>query len=470
LEKARSDLLGKVDVKKALIQLSIPATFAMIVTALYNLVDTIFVGRGAGDIAIGALSIANPVQMIVMAFGLMIGIGSSSVFSRAYGRNDHHTMRRSVNTALLMGVTLSIVFAVLGIIFLDEMLYFFGATEENIGFARDYLLYILIGLIPFSLSVIFNNLARAEGRAKIAMISMVIGAGVNIILDPIFIFDWGLGMGVKGAAIATIIAKTASFIYVFFASLSSKSNLEINLKKLYEVDLKMVKEISAIGFPSFVRNALGAVLVILINNLINRYVPDNPSIYISIYGVVNRLIMFLWMPGFGLVQGLQPIVGFNFGAKLYQRLYDVIGYTKKIMVIYFIAVFIVSMVFAKQLFLLFSKEQNEIFMTQGPLALRIISLGFLMVTFQIILSSVYQAMGYPVRAFLVAMSRQFILFIPLVFLFTSIWGVNGIWYTFVASDLTAGIVSYFVYHYEMRDLAKKIPIETKYDKLNIGEA
>jgi Na+-driven multidrug efflux pump len=180
--------------------------------------------------------------------------------------------------------------------------------------------------------------------------------------------------------------------------------------------------------------------------------------------------MFLWMPGFGLVQGLQPIVGFNFGAKLYQRLYDVIGYTKKIMVIYFIAVFIVSMVFAKQLFLLFSKEQNEIFMTQGPLALRIISLGFLMVTFQIILSSVYQAMGYPVRAFLVAMSRQFILFIPLVFLFTSIWGVNGIWYTFVASDLTAGIVSYFVYHYEMRDLAKKIPIETKYDKLNIGEA
>lgn len=461
MEQARSDLLGKYDVKKALIQLSIPATFAMIVTALYNLVDTIFVGRGAGDIAIGALSIANPVQMIVMAFGLMIGIGSSSIFSRAYGRNDNETMRRSVNTALLMGVVLSVVFAVLGLIFLDEMLYFFGATEGNIGYAHDYLFYILIGLIPFSLSVIFNNLARAEGRAKIAMVSMIIGAGVNIILDPIFIFDWGLNLGVKGAAIATIIAKTASFIYVFAASLSTRSKLHINLKKIHEVDFKMIGEITAIGFPSFIRNGLGAVLVILVNNLIGKYVIDDPDIYISIFGVVNRLLMFLLMPGFGLVQGLQPIVGYNFGAKLYQRLYDVISYTKKLMLIYFIGAMTVSLVFAKQLFLLFSEEQNEIFMTAGPIALRWVSLGFVLISFQIILSSVYQAMGYPVRAFLVAMSRQFILFIPLVLLFTYLFGVQGIWFTFMASDLIAGFVSYIVFKYEMKDLKKKIPLDMK---------
>ena len=457
MENKRTDLLGKMNVKKALVQLAIPATFAMIVTALYNLVDTIFVGRGAGDIAIGALSIANPVQMIVMAFGLMIGIGSSSIFSRAYGRNDKETMHKSVNTAIFMGIVLSIIIAVLGIIFLDEMLYFFGATEGNIGYAQDYLFYILIGLVPFSLSVIFNNLARAEGRAKIAMISMVIGAGVNIILDPIFIFDWGLNLGVKGAAIATVIAKTASFIYVFIASMSSKSKLNINLKRLYEVDFKMVGEISSIGFSSFVRNALGAILVILINNLIKHYIPDNPEIYISIYGVVNRLLMFLLMPGFGLVQGLQPIVGYNFGAKLYKRLYDVIDYAKKLMLIYFISIMVFSLVFAKQLFLLFSEEQNPIFMTYGPEALRYVSIGFLLVGFQIILSSVYQAMGYPLRAFLVAMSRQFILFIPLVFLFTSIFGIKGIWYTFMVSDLVAGFVSFIVYRYEMKDLKLKIP-------------
>lgn len=458
MEDKRSELLGKKDVKKALIELTIPATFAMIVTALYNLVDTIFVGRGVGDIAIGALSIANPVQMIVMAFGLMIGIGASSIFSRAYGRSDKDTMRKSVNTAIFMGIVLSIAIAVLGIIFLDEMLYFFGATEGNIEYAHEYLFYILIGLVPFSLSVIFNNLARAEGRAKIAMISMIIGAGVNIILDPIFIYDWGLDMGVKGAAIATIIAKTASFIYIFAASISNNSNLNIKLRKLHQVDLKMVGEITAIGFPSFVRNALGAVLVIIVNNLIKKYVPLEPEIYISIFGVVNRLLMFLMMPGFGLVQGLQPIVGFNFGAKLYQRLYDVIDYTKKLMTIYFISILAISLIFAKQLFLLFSNEQNPVFMTAGPEALRWVSIGFILVGFQIILSSVYQAMGYAVRSFLVAMSRQFILFIPLVFIFTSIWGVAGIWYTFMISDILAGLLSFVVYEYEMRDLKRKIPL------------
>ncbi|MDD3711890.1 MAG: MATE family efflux transporter [Candidatus Izemoplasmatales bacterium] len=458
MEDKRSELLGTKDVKKALIELTIPATFAMIVTALYNLVDTIFVGRGVGDIAIGALSIANPVQMIVMAFGLMIGIGASSIFSRAYGRSDKETMRKSVNTAIFMGIVLSIAIAVLGIIFLDEMLYFFGATEGNIEYAHEYLFYILIGLIPFSLSVIFNNLARAEGRAKIAMISMIIGAGVNIILDPIFIYDWGLDMGVKGAAIATIIAKTASFIYIFAASLSNNSNLNIKLRKLHQVDVKMVGEITAIGFPSFVRNALGAVLVIIVNNLIKKYVPMEPEIYISIFGVVNRLLMFLMMPGFGLVQGLQPIVGFNFGAKLYQRLYDVIDYAKKLMTIYFISILAISLIFAKQLFLLFSNEQNPIFMTAGPAALRWVSIGFILVGFQIILSSVYQAMGYAVRSFLVAMSRQFILFIPLVFIFTSVWGVAGIWYTFMISDILAGLLSFIVYEYEMRDLKRKIPI------------
>ncbi|MDA3932591.1 MAG: MATE family efflux transporter [Tenericutes bacterium] len=457
MDEARNDILGKMDVKKALIKLSIPATIAMIVTALYNLVDTIFVGQGSGEIAIGALSIANPVQMIVMAFGLMIGIGASSVFSRAYGRDDKEHMRRAVNTAVFMGVVFSVIIAVIGLIFLDEMLYFFGATDGNIGYARDYLFYILIGLVPFSLSVIFNNLARAEGRAKIAMISMVIGAGVNIILDPIFIFDWGLGMGVKGAAIATVIARTAAFIYVFIASTSSKSKLNINLKKIYEVDFKMMGEISSIGFSSFIRNALGAFLVILINNLIKSYSPGEPEIYISIFGVVNRLVMFLLMPGFGLVQGLQPIVGYNYGAKLYQRLYTVIGYTVKLLSYYFLGALVLTMIFSNQLFSLFSSEKDSILLSEGPTALRIVALGFVVISFQVILSSVYQAMGYPLRAFLVAASRQFLLFVPIVLLFTYWFGISGIWWTFVASDMIAGIISIFVFRYEMRVLYKKIP-------------
>jgi Na+-driven multidrug efflux pump len=167
--------------------------------------------------------------------------------------------------------------------------------------------------------------------------------------------------------------------------------------------------------------------------------------------------MFLLMRGFGLVQDLQPIAGYNFGAKLYQRLYDVIAYAKKLMIIYFVSALAFSLIFAKQLFLLFSEEQNPIFMTDGPMPLGIVNIGFLMTSFQVILSSVYQAMGYPVRAFLVAMSRKFILFLPLVFLFTYLWGINGVWYTFVTADLIAGFISYIVFKYEMRDLAAKIP-------------
>jgi Na+-driven multidrug efflux pump len=285
---------------------------------------------------------------------------------------------------------------------------------------------------------------------------MIIGAGVNIILDPIFIFDWGLGLGVKGAAIATVIAKTASFIYVFAASLSSNSKLKINLRKIHEVDFRMMFDISSIGFSSFVRNALGAFLVILINNLIKFYSPT-PEIYISIFGVVNRLVMFLLMPGFGLVQGLQPLVGFNYGAKLYQRLYDVIGYTMKLLTIYFVSALLLTLIFSNQLFSLFSDDSGSLLLTEGPRALRIVALGFSVIGFQVILSSVYQAMGYPLRAFLVATSRQFILFIPIVLLFTYLFGVSGIWWTFVAADMIAGLVSMVVFRYEMKDLHKKIP-------------
>ena len=453
---SRSDLLGKTDVKKALMKLAVPAIFAMGVTALYNLVDTIFVGRGAGEIAIGALSIANPVQMIVIAFSLMIGVGSASVFSRAFGRDDQQAMETVVNTALILGIVVSLLIAGVGIFFLDDLLYFFGATDGNIGYAHDYLFYILIGMVPFSLSIIFNNLSRAEGRAKVAMISMVIGASVNIILDPIFIFEWGLGLGVKGAAIATIIAKSAAFIYVFSQALSKRSNLKVNLLHLHHVDFSMVSEVSAIGFSSFIRNALGAVLVIVINRLIKYHATD-PEIYISIFGVVNRLIMFILLPGFGLVQGLQPIVGFNFGAKNNKRLYDVIAYTLKLIIIYYSSVFILTQLFAKYVFMLFSEDATETFMQYGTWSLRIVSIGLLFVGFQVILSSVYQAMGYPVRAFLVAISRQFVLFIPIVFLLTYVYGIDGIWYTFLISDAIAGIGSLIVFRFEMKDLKKKIP-------------
>jgi len=453
----RSELLGNMNVKKLLIKMSIPATIAMLANAFYNFIDTVFVSWQDGEIAIGALSIAFPIQMIVMAIGLMIGIGSSSIFSRAYGRGDKEAMRRVVNTALLFNLVLSLIISILGLIFLDPLLNLFGATSSNIDFARDYTFYILIGLTPFSLSIVLNNLTRAEGRANIAMWSLLIGAGVNILLDPIFIFDFGFGMGVSGAALATVIAKSASFVFILYMALRPESTLQINLSKLYKLDIKMLGEIFAIGMPTFVRNVLGAFLVIIINNLINYYAVGDPAIYISIYGVITRIIMFSLLPGLGLVQGLTPIVGFNYGAKFHKRLFEVIAYTVRLLVIYFFFASLFVIVFAEGIFLLFSSgEDSAYFVQTGRQAIRIVALGFTMISFQIILSSVYQAMGYATRAFFVALSRQFFLFIPLAFLMTYLLGVQGIWWAFVLADVIAGALSYLVYKYEMYDLRKKI--------------
>jgi putative MATE family efflux protein len=456
MNKEKSDMLAHMNVKKLLIKLAIPATAAMIVNALYNLVDTFFVAQGSGTDSIGALSIAYPIQLIVLGIGLMIGVGSSSVFSRAFGRKDTDSMKRSVNTAIFLNLFLTLTISFFSYIFLDELLILFGATEGNIGFAREYMSVILIALVPYSLSIMFNNLTRAEGRPKIAMWSLIIGAGLNIVLDPIFIFDFGLGLGVQGAAIATGIGKTASFVYVFRKAMQKESSLKIDLKHLYRIDFGMIKEIVAVGLPSFTRIAMGGILIVIVNNLIKQYAGAEATTYQSIYGVINRLIRFSLMPGFGLVQGMVPIVGFNFGAKLYQRLHDVIDYASKLLLGYFSFMFVVVLLFAEYLFMIFTPENNDLFISEGAYAFRIVALGFSFITYQVILSSGYQAMGYPVRAFIVALSRRFILFIPIAYLLTYLFGVNGIWWTFFAADIVTGSLSFLVYKYEMKDLRKKM--------------
>ncbi len=455
-ETERSKMLGNMEIRKLVIKLSIPAIAAMAFNALYNLVDTFFVARGASQTAIGALSIAYPIQMIILAIGLMIGIGSSSVFSRAYGREDKKTMRSAVNNAFIFNLVVSLLISIIAYIFLEDLLVLFGASASNIGYARDYLVVIIFALIPFSMSIVFNNLTRAEGRPNVAMFSMIIGALTNIILDPIFIFDWGLGLGVSGAAWATFVGKGLSFLYVFYMAMRPESALNIHFKTLHQIDVKMIFEMITVGLPSFMRVSLGGFLIIIVNNLINYYAPNDPAMYISIYGVINRLLRFTLMPGFGLVQGIVPIVGFNFGAMFYQRLKLAITFTVKLLLGYFIFIFLMVLLFAEALFGIFSPEQDALFITEGARAFRIVAAGFAFITFQVLMSSVYQAMGYPIRAFILALSRRFILFIPFALLLTSLVGLDGIWWTFFVADIFAGTIAFLMFANEMRKFNRLI--------------
>lgn len=451
-----AELLAQHDIKKLLIKLSLPAIAGMAMNALYNFVDTLFVGLGAGEIAIGGLALAFPVQMIVMAVGLMVGMGSASIFSRAFGEKNPKRMHAAVNTAIVLDVFLALLFTVLGFLFVDKLLVFFGATTSNFIYAKDYLSIIFIGLVPLSMSMVLNNLTRAEGRAKVAMISMLIGTGLNIILDPIFIFDFGFGLGVKGAAIATVISQVVAFLYIFSMANSKHSSLNITLKDGILIDFKMMKEIILVGAPSFLRNATGAFLAIIIYRLINHYSPGDPAIYISIYGVINRVITFVFMPAFGIVQGLAPIVGFNYGAKNYQRLHDVILYATKITLIYFFFGFLFIQTMATNVFQLFSANNDAQFISYGSQAFRVLSIGFLLVGFQIILSSIYQSEGYPARATLIALSRQVFFFIPLVYLFTYLLGIEGVWISFAVADILAGLISLLLFILEIKKFKAKL--------------
>ena len=454
MNQSREHMLGHLPIKKLLFKLAIPATFGMVFNALYNLVDTIFVARGVGEVAIGALTFAFPVQMILLAIGLMIGIGSASVYSRAFGRKDYKKMDHAVNTAFGIDIILAIIVMVTGYAFLDDLLRFFGASDVNIGYGRDYLSIILLGLLPMTLSMVLNNLTRAEGRPHIAMITMIIGAGLNIILDAIFIFVFK--MGVQGAALATVIAQMTAFTFIFFNTYSKRSMLKIKITHFFKFDKALVKETVTVGFPTFIRNATAAILVIIINRLINRYVAVSPELTISIYGIISRVINFAFMPAFGIIQGLTPIVSFNYGAKNYRRLKEAIMFATKIIMVYFLIGLTLIVIFAPQIFSVFSESNNQSFILEGAEAIRVIAIGFSLVGFQIIVSAIMQAFGYPIRALIVTISRQVIFFIPFVYILTAMYGSIGIWIAFPAADLLAGIVGFVILVLELRSIQNQI--------------
>jgi len=391
---------------------------------------------------IAGISISLPVQIFVMAFAQMFGIGGASVISRSLGERDHKKARRAAGNVMVFSVAFGLVMTLLGQFFLDQLLIMLGASEAIIPYAREYLGIILLGSAFFSFGMAMNHVVRAEGKPKIAMAAMLISAVLNIILDPIFIFS--LNLGIWGAALATVLSQAATSIYVLFYFLSGKSLLRISLRSLIP-EWRIMRETVSVGLSAFSRQVAGSLLAVVLNNSLVFYGGD---IAVAVYGVINRLLMVFIMPMFGVNQGFLPIVGYNYGARKMRRARESVKLASAVTTVIALFSSIVMFLFARQLISIFTDETELIEST--IYALRIVILATPTIGVQVIASGMFQALGKALPALFLSLLRQIIILIPLILVIPRFLGINGIWISFPLADLIAFAISLVFYLRELK--------------------
>ncbi len=435
----KSEFLGKDDIKKLLFKLSTPVIIGMLVQALYNVVDTFFVGLayGADSIqAIGGLSIAFPVQMIIMAFGIVLGTGGSSIISRALGAREYNKAERVLGNVFSLSLILSVLIAIPCLLYLDPILKIFGATAGVLPYARDYLKYIILGGIFFVFGVAVQNIVRSEGNARLAMNAMLVGGGLNILLDPFFMF--GFGMGVEGAAIATVLSQAVASVWLLLYYLKGKGAVNFRSETL-KPDPEIIKEIGAIGTGSFVMECSSSIMMIFVYNALAVYGGD---VAIAVFGVVMKINSFIFLPLLGMGFGLQPIVGFNYGAKRYGRIAEAVKLSLVAATTFGLLGLLIIYLFKEQILGLFSTDPN--YLAVGKNAVMIMVLGTPLIGLNVVTSILFQALGKAKPAFLLSISRQLLFLIPAVIFLPRLYELDGVWAAFPVSDLLAFMLSGFL--------------------------
>lgn len=432
MEEQRNQILNG-NLRALLFKFSTPAIIGMLVSALYNMVDTLFVGQGVGPIAIAALTIVMPVQLIMMAVGIMVGIGSASIISRALGANEKERALKTASNAVILDLIISIILMIPAYLFIDNILYFFGASTETYPFAKDYMSIILIGFISFSFAITANNLIRAEGKPRAAMYSMLIGAVSNIILDPVLIF--GFKMGVRGAAITTIISQVISAVYVISFFASSKSIYKLHFKS-FKPDIKLSREIVSIGFPSFAMQVVGSAVFLFFNRSIIKYGND---MYVAVMGISLRILNFIEMPIIGIAQGFSTLVSFNYGARRYERITGVLKEAFLWTLVIAGLGFILLMAIPGRILNIFTSDASLIQL--GILPMRIIVSLMPFIGFQVLGGSLFQAIGKTVPSLIIILSRQLLLLLPAIMILPIFFGLTGLWLSIPVSNLVSIIMT-----------------------------
>ncbi|QZY53701.1 MATE family efflux transporter [Crassaminicella profunda] len=436
MDEKRREMMSNEPINKLLLKFSIPAIIGMLVNAFYNIADGIFIGHGVGPLALGGTTIAMPIMMVMMAIAFTVGTGAASAISRRMGEKNIKGAEKVLGEAILLNLIINTIITVIVFLFVDQLLILCGATEATMPYAKEYTKIIAYGIILNSFAMSTNNYVRAEGNAKVAMISMIVGAGINILLDAIFIL--GLKMGVKGAALATVIAQICSAIWLLYYYIKGESLLKIRISN-FHLTKENVKEIISVGMAAFFRQIAGSILMIIVNKSLVKYGTDY---HVVVLGIINRFFMFMFMPLFGLAQGFQPIAGFNYGARKFDRVEECFKYAALYASIQSVFAFLIMLIFPKVIISIFTKDPKTIEL--GVQGLRMIIWGLPFIGFQIIGSTLFQSIGKGLESLILTMSRQIIILIPLVLILPLFIGIKGIFYSYPISDIVATVVTFIL--------------------------
>lgn len=446
------ELLGTEPIGKLLRRYALPAIIAMSSASLYNIIDSIFIGHGVGAMAISGLAIAMPLMNLTAAFGSLVGVGASSLTSIRLGQGNKQRAFLILSNAVMLNIVIGVTLSALGLIFLDDILYFFGASEQTIPYSRDFMRIILCGNVITHLFMGMNEVLRASGYPKKAMAIMLTAVLVIVCLNPIFIF--GFGWGVKGSALATVIGQSVALCLEFTHFLNKKNFLYLKKGTLRFVPV-IIRKVLSIGLAPFLLNVCASVVVIFINTALKRTGGD---ISIGAYGIVNRVVMLFVMIVNGLNQGMQPIVGYNYGARQFDRVLRALKLTVICAVCVTTTGFILGHFFPNIVAGLFTDDETLLAVARQ--GLRVTLMVFPIVGFQIVSSGFFQYIGKPQKAILLSMTRQLLFLLPLLAILPGIYGTAGVWMSMPIADTLASLLAGTLLFFQVRKM-KRHPDEIK---------
>lgn len=428
--------LGTERIGRLLKQYALPAIIAQTASSLYNMVDSIFIGQGVGPLAISGLAVTFPLMNLSTAFGTLVGAGASTMLSVLLGQKNYKAANKVLGNVVSLNIIIGLLFMIAALVFIDPILYFFGASENTLPFAKEYIKIILYGNIITHLYFGLNAAMRSSGSPKKAMGLTIFTVVFNTILDPIFIF--ALDMGIAGAAWATVIAQTLAMTVVLhhFSNRERPFHFE---KGILNLDMRVAKDSLAIGMGPFLMNAAACLVTLFINQQLRKYSGD---LGIGAFGICNRFVFMFVMICMGLNQGMQPIAGYNYGARKYSRVKEVFWTTAKLAMVMTTICFIFGMFFPKAAAGIFTHDEQ--LLELAAKALRINTLVFPIVGFQMIATNFFQSLGMVRKSVILSLSRQILFLLPLLYVLPLWMGSDGVWASFPISDALATVLTIFM--------------------------